>query len=96
MLNGDVFTGDSAQRRGRKLLVARFIGAPFIAMVKLADSARSVFMSAGWNSHFTDLVTCSGFDCHVNTQDGDGPFGFEDGQMNAVGVGVPVLAQHRL
>ena len=24
------------------------------------------------------------------------PFGFEDGQMNTVGVGVPVLAQHRL
>lgn len=89
-------TADPAQRRGRKPLVARFIGAPVVAMAKLADSARSVFMSAGCNSHFTDRITCSGFYCHVNPQDGDGPFGFEDGQMNTVGVGVPVLAQHRL
>ena len=77
-------------------MVARFIGAPVVVMVKLAESARSVFMSAGWKSHFTDLRTFSRFYCHVSTQNGDGPFGFEDGQMNTVGVGVPMFAQHRL
>ena len=87
---------DSPQRRGREPLVARFIDAPVIAVVKLANSARSVFMSAGWKSNFTDPSTCSRFYCHVSTQNGDGPLGFEDGQMNTVGVGVPVFAQHRL
>jgi hypothetical protein len=87
---------DSPQRLWRKRLVARFIGAPVVAVGKLADSARSVFTSAGWKSNFTDLTTGSGLYCHVGTQNGDGPFGFEDGQMNTVGVGVPVFAQHRL
>jgi hypothetical protein len=86
----------SAQRRGRKRLDARFIGTPVVAMVKLADLACSVFMSAGWKLHFTDLSICSVFCSQVSTQHRDGPFGFEDGQMNTVGVGVPVLAEHRL
>lgn len=87
---------DSPRRRGREPLVATCIDAPVVAVVKLANSARSVFMSAGWKSNFTDLSTCSRFYCHVSTQNGDGPFCFEDGQMNTVGVGVPVFAQHRL
>ena len=87
---------DSPQRRGREPLVARFIEASVVAAVELANSACSVFMGAGWKSHFTDLSTFSRYYCHVSTQNGDGPLGFEDGEMNTVGVEVPVFAQHRL
>jgi hypothetical protein len=91
-----VFTAESVRRRGRKWWAARFTGAPVVAMVKLAELACSVFMSAEWKLHFTDLSVCSVFCSQVSTQNGDGPFGFEDGEMNTVGVEVPVLAEHRL
>lgn len=48
---------DSPQRPGREPLGARFIDAPVVVVVKLANSARSVFMSAAWKSNFTDLST---------------------------------------
>jgi hypothetical protein len=33
---------------------------------------------------------------YVIPQNGDGSLGFEDGQTNPVGIGVPVFAQHRV
>ena len=87
---------DSPRRRGQKPLVARSIGALVVALIKLANSARSVFMCAEWKYISRVWAPSRGIHCHVSIQHGDGPFGFEDGQMNTVGVGVPVFAQHRL